>query len=247
MHKLTILLSVIILFSCSRKVKPPEPCNAFISCGTEGCDRQTPDILTPVVPLSGIKVEAADEANVSIRFHFDNAVMSPITRDSAVFKMLADANDNFEGFINFTLPTDSLYYASDIGGDIDHFMNDPNWYKAHSLEAHADDALINIYVLETQGYVYGFTFLPAAWMDLTQDQRWNSIFLAETAVYRNTISHELGHFFGLSHNFYVEDLHNCDDVDNNNMSYLSCRDEFTPSQIDTMATVLYELRPYLLN
>jgi len=213
-------------------------------CGF-GCETITPIVTIPLIKFEELQEEYTEGINVAIRFHFDEAVLSPITRDSAVFKMLGDVNSSFRGLIDFTLPPDSLYYTSSIGKSIEHYMADPA-YNTKELSVHADDTVINVYVLESSGYLNGFTFLPADWMDREYDHRWNSIFLSETSTHTNTISHELGHFFGLRHTFYKRELHNCDDVDNNNMSYLQCRTTFTDAQIDTMATVLVEKRSYLV-
>lgn len=213
------------------------------SCATIGCSGGG-------MPMLNIPVVSFEEKNIDsiltiyVRFHFQDDLYGDTLMSKAAFEMLSDANDLFEGMVHFSLPIDHLYYSASIDNTIEEYNHDLN--KLYDLNAYADDNMINVYVLRSEGILNGFTILPEAWMDLTGDSRWNSIFLASDVYNKNTFGHELGHFFGLSHIGYDIDNPNCDVVSENIMSYMTCRSRFIPTQFDTIATVLTDLRSYLI-
>lgn len=211
-------------------------------CATLGCNESIPEFNIPVVAFEE-RIKADSTFTIYVRFHFDKNIYTDSEKSRAAVQMLSDANDLFRGLIHFTLPNDNMYYTADIGKTIEYYNYDIA--SLHELSIYADDNMINVYIVESEGRLNGFTMLPSDWMDFS-DQRWNTIFLAADAYDKGTFGHELGHYFGLRHVRYDYENPNCDLVNDNIMSYLSCRDRFIDTQFDTIVSVLVEKRNYLI-
>lgn len=220
--------------------------NCPFSCATVGCQGSnlSPRINIPIVAFEDTK-HPDSILSIYVRFHFKSDLYDEQQMSEKVFNMLLDANKLFGGLIHFSLPNDGLFYSIDLEADrtIEYFNFDLD--RLHQLDALAEVELINVFVLPSESILNGFTMLPADWMDF-EDTRWNSIFLASDVDRRNTLGHELGHFFGLNHIQVDGAASNCDAVNDNIMSYQTCRNKFTSAQLDTIVGVLVNTRDYLI-
>ena len=246
----------LLLFSCNRKSFIEDAFKYERNCKSTDYS-PSGDSIQVAQEVQGRTIKS-DMINIKLKFIFftkNRKVSLQFAKetDRQVKTSVGVMNDMFKGKINFVYSRHYDYYPGYKKSIQDWIDASRKW--TYDFEEYDDEVLV--FVTHTNTSLNGFT--PVLPNGLERYEQYapllDKIYLSYRSLDRaTTLSHEMGHFFGLNHTWEVVNKKDINMLQLTNdkvkcvnlMSYSCYRDSFTDGQISSMINFLVKYKSYLI-
>lgn len=199
----------------------------YEKCVTAG---EVPSVDTSDLP-QGVELPVH---KFKLKFMYTDGVLGLEAKNLAL-DMFHSANEGFYGIAEYVW--DGQVHKVDVDTDMYRLTSDninERIENENKLHEHLE-RVINVFIVPSSIPTEGYAYYPSQQSNITPNH--NFIVIGTNVSQGNVFVHELGHFFGLPHDF---------ETCGNFMGYGKCIRSFIEEQILTMRTVMQEFRYYLI-